>query len=467
MDLASLRPALLILLGAVCSWLIGQILPNARRKKELGSRLADLSAQTAELSGRIDPLLAVLLRTERLRLQGQRRNLNPIQPSFRAYADVIDSRMQSLSKRVSVARQLDRATLARDSWAEGPVSLGRLGEVDARLREIVLLLTQRDAPDGELDEAAARLAKLAAAMAADAEPVDTAGRLRAGFDSLRAYFLGSSPAGEAAEAAACLPSLFEAIHAQDDNRARLLFEQWLRGVGEPRAEIQLAGAEAVRSYDLLLKGGAPFGEDRMGKIHDELLLGLKLPSLDGALRLRRLVRQCAQGIFVEDVEGEIRAGRVAIALDPPKVYTDRLIRFSIRFTRAEINGAAALEAFQCVWTLPDGEGGTVRLTGWETARYFRTATEHSVRAEFLSANGHSIEGAALEVAVAPTTQPGGDRISPQGWLELAQFLIALVIPILAMSSSASNAEPWSLFVLGFTSDKIKEAIAGSGMARSA
>lgn len=467
MDIATLRPAALIFLGAVCSWLIGQILPNARRKKELGARLADLSAQTAELSARIDPLLAVLLRTERLRLQEMRRALKPVQPSFRAYADAIDVRAQSLARRVAVARHLDRVTLARDNWMAGPVSLGQLAEIDSHLREVALLLSQRDASDRDLDEAALRLTKLSAAMDSDAGPVDGQARLRASFDSLRAYFLASAPAGPAAQAAACLPSLFEAIRAADENQARLLFERWVRGVGEARAEIQLAGAEAVRSYDLLHKGGAPFEEARMRKIHEELLLGLKLPSLEGALRLRRLVRQCAQGIFVEDVAEELRAGRAGIVLDPPKVYTDRLIRLSVRFTRPEINGAAALEAFQCIWTLPDGEGGTVRLAGWETARYFRTVAPHVVRAEFLSAGGLPIEGAALESAITPSPQPSGDRISPQTWLELAQFLIALLIPILAMSRSASGAEGWSLFVLGFTSDKIKEAIAGSGMARSA
>ncbi len=463
MDLTTVFNAGLIFLGAVSSWMVGQILPNARRKKELEQRLADMSASTADLTGQIDPLLAVLLRTERLRLEERRRGLKPIQPSFRAYADALDARSQSLAKRVAVARQLDRVTLLRNNWLSGSANLAAASEIGSTLREISLLLSQRDVRDAEIDDASSRLAKVASALSATAPGAEASPRLRDSFESLRAYFETSVLDSAVQQAADCLPALFSALREGDDNAARDKFELWWKGVGDARAEIQLAGAEAVRAYDLLRKGGSPFDDARMSAIHAELLTALKLPSLDGALRLRALMRQSAQGIFVDDILDEIRGGRIQLEIDPPKVFANWLIRFSVRFQRPDMNGAAAREALQCVWTFPDGSGGAVQISGWTVARYFPGVGSHDVKVEFLQPNGLPVEGAGLTATVQSNAAPRAHWISPQGWLELVQFLIALIIPIAAITATAqTSVSGWSLFILGFTSDKIKEAIAGGG-----
>jgi hypothetical protein len=197
-------------------------------------------------------------------------------------------------------------------------------------------------------------------------------------------------------------------------------------------------------------------------------------ALDEAVRVadfraaRKAMREIADGVYREEVEDALKD-----KLRPPRVFlTQPTVReyspvvFAIQFHDPRMNDCEALDAIQCHWDF--GHLGLTE-TGWRVAHFFPKPDTYTVKATF-SMNGTPLkydDGAPVtidqKIQVEALARENQDRTRA----EIVQLAIVLLVALLGLLAGAREqlqkldflAAIVALFLLGFSADAIKTALA--------
>jgi hypothetical protein len=485
---ARLVAFLFALLGVVASYATGFWVPHLKRNQDLGRSLAQLGARIREIPIDLGSALEAGLRSEKLALDARRNAISTIWPSYRQLATELQGQIASLSTRVGLAERLSRESSALrelDRVSNSPLSRyveatekleaagtalrwpETAGEADAMMQKAAVLL---EAPSTEETESLARTlqAKIEKIRSRPVRPPQNLAPLLA--------ILENSEIGLSVEAVrrwarnhqidlpTALDLQLESVQKQNRNYTAERFRQWL-----PSSAIRFAPgiapllAEMERSREPLSGERllAWIEETGVGAIDVELTLceaGQDLsaaelavvqlpvrPSLAlAAATLQQIAHQKLHTAEME-VAAMLQEKRARIAVDREGLRVNEPIVLSLELELERLRAVAPQTKLVPTWKF----GEDRQLYGWTVTRYFTVAGDYPVRVE--------VAGVEFLRSLHIAAPAARDRNVAKQLL----FIGAGVLPVLiALVYRADDLSWMSMLTLGFTTDKIKEALAG-------
>lgn len=470
----------LLLLGGVCSLVLGMWIPNKLACIELLGRLDELAQKTRSISRKTDSALRVGVRVERLRLWELIRGLGMLSADGGEQLKRFQKSIDLLSTRIELVALLD--------------------EVAQRLE--ALRRKTSDAPPYLLDRAAGFLEE-ATRILKLAHPTES------GFQEARTAVqsadtildrLGEADPGLAKKLAAQIKLLRVEYHREKGViggretcrrlRTKLtdLFTVLKDGTYEDPVEITPARYHwinvsieklfVLRHY-IIRHDDTEADEARHERVkdcEDRLIKLLRLQSPYTLELARRLREEIEQDVFASDVAKELEEGRFSIKSEPLTARANAPVRLWLEFSDPRINHCAALRGFRCIW---DFRGGVGQEQGWEITHYFRNEKEAAYDIVLRTADGRTVASRSDEQMRfqprlrdhwwARITDPGR-WLSDRGKVETGRLLLALLIAILALVGGAReqlmklDVFPGlvAVLLLGFGADTVKNLFTRQG-----
>jgi hypothetical protein len=235
-----------------------------------------------------------------------------------------------------------------------------------------------------------------------------------------------------------------------------------------RLDRNLAKAELIRQFlQIYHVTENPQVRTQLDKQLERLLATLGLESWDAIHRARLLVRETQEGVYPDDL---VRAGHARVAqieIDPNAPMADDLIRFNARFNDPSLNTAAARQEFEGRWNFGHDD---YFESGWEPFHYFPRGGSFAVTFQFQSAGDDKPIQLSRTVRVTEVKQRWYERDRDRA--EIGRFVIALLPAMFALLAGAReqllkmdvSSALFAVFLLGFTSDSVKNLVSQSQQA---
>jgi hypothetical protein len=156
--------------------------------------------------------------------------------------------------------------------------------------------------------------------------------------------------------------------------------------------------ERIREYVDLVEGLAP-ANDLRNKItaREQVLLDfLERRSYEAMYEAQLLVRQMNDGYFSEDIQTEVKNGKLRIRTDHGEVRQFEPCEFRLEFLKAALNTAYARQEWICRWTFTLANGPRPQILteeGWVVTHYFQQGAEYDLKI-FIT---HEIDGVVLPI----------------------------------------------------------------------
>jgi len=445
-----------LILGGLCSLLLNNWVPNALNRADIKEQLGALANRTRDLSTHIDSRLRVLLRVERNRVAQLLKSRWTISAEF---ADVVKQsrdKIAMLNQQIDVAAQLDRARVDLEQAMRTKGLAASVDEADTELQKAADLLQRADPTKEDFDAAKAlivgasqRIVKMKE-LDADFEP-----KLRKKIDSLNQEFYPASPTVSAAltQLKTALGRVFTSFDKFRATTPLSSSDYWL-------VDLITEQLELVRLYQAYYDSTKtpPFPKQ------DDYIRFLQTDTIAGLRKAKLLLQQIKEVIFVEDIVAAIKDPSTKIVIEPSPME-DRLAKFSVRFSRAELNSAAALDVIPCEWDFGHDD---LTETGWEAYHYFPRGgePEYTVKATFLPPNAKPDDEPLFITTTAKVEREPRRVIGDRNLAEGLRLGIVLVIALIGLLAGAREQltkldllpAAVAVFLLGFGADTIKNLI---------
>jgi hypothetical protein len=183
---------------------------------------------------------------------------------------------------------------------------------------------------------------------------------------------------------------------------------------------------------------------------------------------RKAMLEIYQGVYREQVVAALKGKQPSpsIAVAQVKVRAFFPVQFAIQFPDRAMDNSEALDAIQCEWDFGHDE---FKEHGWWVTHYFPRPRTYLVKARF-SYGGQPIldaNNAPVEISETITAEAVPRVAQDRTRVELIQLGIVLLVALLGLLAGAREqlqkldllAATVALFLLGFTADSIKNAIA--------
>jgi hypothetical protein len=207
-----------------------------------------------------------------------------------------------------------------------------------------------------------------------------------------------------------------------------------------------------------------------------------------ALAQARLVlRQAEQGIFVKQLEEQLRQSKFRVQIDPEPIFTNDPATFRLVFNEDKFNDAAAREKLRCVWTFREEAKSATSAEAkappasademcdcWLATRFFETPGRRSASVQvYRGAVAIIPEPSKNQRVDGPSRVLFGVCRVRRKWirqrtqLELTQLAVALGVTMLSLVAGARDqiekldlaAGLVAVFALGFGADVMKNIVA--------
>ncbi|HWO37430.1 MAG TPA: hypothetical protein VNO32_52300 [Candidatus Acidoferrum sp.] len=166
--------------------------------------------------------------------------------------------------------------------------------------------------------------------------------------------------------------------------------------------------ERIREYVDLVEGLAP-ADNLRAKIvtrESDLLGFLGRRSYDAMYDAQLLVRQMNDGYFSDDIQTEVKNGKVRIRTDHGEVRQFEPCEFRLEFLKAALNTAYARQEWICRWTFTVTNGPRPQILteeGWTVTHYFQEGAKYNLKISIT----HEIDGTVLPIPYVDIF-PGGE-----------------------------------------------------------
>jgi hypothetical protein len=461
-----------LLLGGICSLLLGMWIPNKLARIELAGRLGDLAQKTRAISRKTDSALRVGVRVERLRLWETLRDLGMLAPDAAERLKLFERDIGVLSTRIELVALLDEVsqrleTLRAKTSGAPPTPLWKAGRF---LDEATRLL--KLARPTETDFQAAQVAARSAASLLDRlEEVDPhfAETLAARIHSLRVeYDAGSGDIGlrpKCGELREKLTDLFVILKDKTYESPAEISPSRYHWI-----DMSVEKLYVLRHYILRFEDtrADPARHDRVGQCEARLVELLRLQSPYTLDLARRLKEQIEQDVLTSDVLQQLDAGNVGIKTEPLTARPNEPVRLWLEFADPRFRHCAALSEFRCLWEF---QGSVGQEQGWEIVHYFRNEREARFHVHFTTSDGKPIGGTGAGSSGLQKSMPLLLQHRKRSWerwvVEGGRLALALLIAILALVGGAReqlmklDILPGlvAVFLLGFGADTVKNLFA--------
>ena len=372
-----------LLIGGMLSLLGSSVLPNMLKKVSFRKEIGDLANRTSGVSTRVDSYLRVLLRLERKKIDIALDDVGPLSLSTTERFDDVGIAIDRLSKRLTVAERLDEMWgRFEDACTTAPPSI--TDELDKILRLASHRLHSFALSDDDVNAANGFLDKAGASLAMLDDDGAQANLIAANFKQLKDR-LTSFPEAYYQDLKAVLPGIFDVLNSPFSDPKTIVHPMFFA------VDHAIAATQVALDYSMV-RATVPAGDKAhcvAGKTAKERLLEreCELIGLLGTLSwkslsaAKTLVQQMREGIYEEDVLGEIGKRRangekpVKVVFDTQKARPFSPIYFSISFDDPRFKGAAALNGLTFRWSFP----GELIEEGPKVCHYFQGDEHHGIR----------------------------------------------------------------------------------------
>jgi hypothetical protein len=483
----------LLALGAGISFLLRVSLPNMKRKRALKDQLAEINKQIPCLSGEVGSRLRTMLGSEWLALDELRKETFPIAPNYAEYAKRVDQGMPILSRKVAVAQRLQSALELHRALVNAGYAYKMLDDSERLIYDIARQVQKNVLSDDDwqaLNQALQRVETILDKPDQDQDAVVSALALR--WQALREHFGPRdaastlikgpwSPPQAVQDMKPVFDSLPKEFYAADLDE----FKRWSKGDDGTggNADLLVSSLEYVTFAETIV---TPNTVSQIWKEERD-----KMPDLLANVTTRKLfdVRDAqwrlAENIFKDDVKKALTLGQARLVVDPENPAENQRFRVSVRLPDPHLDESTARDQLNCRWTFTTTmQGSRILYKPWSRASIERVKHEQGWHAFHYFENGSVNVDISIEVfdgsdMVELGSNPRGEfpyvKVMPApNWtlreryartiLEMAQLAAALLIPLAALASSTVNGGGegrwWTLVVLGFGTDTIKNIISG-------
>ena len=450
---------LVLVAGAVVSFLGSVGLPNRLKRSEYRENLLRLAQRISGISHQVDSRLRVVVRVQRKRLSEQLESRTSISADLNRVFDQVSQGTASLEKQVRLAEEIDLAHYGLkllDAQGAGPSLLWSAEDSVWKAAEVISHIAPSDQELEQsqkyLDDATALMNRahgLDAAIAQGLSPRST--QLQA---ELKVFEL-TSVYKKIQDA---LPGVF----------ADLVVSAAPKTAEEcSRLDRNLAKAELLRQFlQIYHVAENPQVRPILDKQLERLLGELSLESWEAMRTGRLLVREMQEGVYPDDL---VLAARTSarIEIDPSVPVVNDLIRFTVGFGDPRLNGAAARLEFEGRWSFGHDNYSEI---GWEPFHYFPKAGPSSVHFRFQSAGDREPVTVSRNINVGEFGQPWYKR--DRNRAEIGRFAIALLPATFGLLAGAREqllkmdipSAMFAVFLLGYGSDSVKNVVSQSQQA---
>lgn len=455
---------LVLLFGAMFSYLSAVGLPNRLKRSEYREALAQLGQRITDISTLVDSRLRVMTRVQRKRLDALLGLRWAYSPDLTRIFGQVAPGLAALEKQVTLAKRID-------------VAHRRLQYLDTKNAPPSLLAAAEEA----VWKAAEEISQLSpddARLARSAEYLDTAFRLMAEADAEKL------DAAKIKELAQGLNPKYDQTTAdlksydQADVYTKTI-EPALAGIFTPVAasefETESIG-KAARLDQIIVKRDlvrqflqvyTASPEDFRTKLDAQLkrlLLALGLDSYKALRRARLLVRETREGVFPEDL-AKVGPDDAWIEIDPASPRANNPARFVIRFKDPAMNNAAATDECEGRWDF--GHDG-YEESGWSPVHYFPKSGTFNLSFRFRVPDGKE------DIVIRRSLDVGQEETSywwrrDRDRAEIARLIVTLLPAAFGLLAGAKEqflkmdevSAFLTVFLLGFSSDTIKNLVSQS------
>ncbi|MCU0572114.1 MAG: hypothetical protein MUC41_03880 [Syntrophobacteraceae bacterium] len=470
----------LLLLGGICSLVLGMWIPNKLACIELIRRLDELAQKTRSISRKTDSALRVGVRVERLRLWELLRDLGMLNADggeqlkrFEKDIDLLSTRIELVAFLDEVAQRLE--TLRRKTSDAPPHLLDRAAGF---LEEATRILKLVHPTESGFQEArtAIQSADTILDRLGEADP-ELARALAAQIKLLRTEYHGEKGVIGSRETCrrlrAKLTDLFAVLKDETyENPAEITPSRthWIN--------ISIEKLFVLRHYILRFDDtrADEARHERVKACEERLIKLLRLQSPYTLELARDLREEIEQDVLASDVIEELRAGRVSTKTEPLSAHANAPVRLWVEFGDPRFNHCAALKGFRCVWVF---RGTVGQEQGWEITHYFRNEKEATYDIELRTGDGRAVASKPDEqVRFHPRLRERwwarlidpGKWLGDRGKVETGRLMLALLIAVLALVGGAReqlmklDVFPGlvAVFLLGFGADTVKNLFTRRG-----
>jgi hypothetical protein len=448
--------------GALFSYLASVGLPNRLKRSEYHESLAELGQRIVGISSQVDSRMRVVVRVQGRRLARLLDSRKNISPDLTRVFNQVSQGLTTLEKQVSLAEQIDaahRRLKLLDTKGAPPSLLEETEEAVWKAAEEISQLNpeerELERSKGYLDRAASSMEKAEQYSKEFADKlVERASRIK---EELDPYLNDPLYADKIKPA---LGSVFDDLAAPATEPKTPEAAAWHDQI--------LIKRELVRQFLQIYHATQdPLIRPKLDAQLSRLLTTLGLESYKAMRHARLLVREAQEGIYREDL---LNAGKTErIEIDPAVPQTYDPVRFSLRFGDQRLNDAAARLEFEGRWEFGHG-ADRYRETGWDPVHYFPEDKTYDVTFCF----GGGAEGEALTLKREVTAKKQNDFWfkRDRDRAEAVRFCVTLLPAIVGLLSGAREqflkmdvpSALFAVFLLGFTSDTVKNLISKSQQA---
>lgn len=433
---------LVLTIGGVCSLLVGNFLPNWRRKSKVINRILDTARRVRALPDDINSQVRVRTRVDAQRLLDELRPRWTMSSDFLEFVKVQESEVDRLEQRVALLEEIgdriDSITAENECFA--PTYLTQAYDCLAAAQRLFATSRTNDAALAGARTAVDTARKILSDIRepSDAMRANAAARVATGIKSIKDPSVAAvlkivrNVSGwlteDYATAAAINADNFCAIDAAVTKLA--LIEDFVSAV---------ADADKTRNFAALLNS-------------------------DGyaAMRSARLMAlQLKQGITTEKITEAIKNNAFVLDIDPMTLDVAQPAMFRVVFGDEVLNTPAARFGITSEWNF----GDSLREKGWNVAHYYRERGDYEVKVQFFR------DGKAIAQSAPATVNVSRERerqwIGNQTWHDLLRLAIVVGLAILGLLAGAKDQIEKvdlipgliAVFTLGFSADQIKNVLA--------
>ena len=393
---------LFLALGGAFSLGLNSLLPNQARRLKAKDQLSKLGSQISNLSYALASRLRVLVGQELRLIKDRLRDLTWTSTDFSGEMQSIEQAMNRLGNRLQF---LDGLGTARTNFLRLqadvlPQSVNfAMEQIFEKIQEIgeksdpsdddvKMALTLISSIQGQLDggilgnnDFAKSLATRVTKLQSEFDP--TNGRIgkTKTCQRIRAAFPGPFTRLDSIVAASI-------VSAPDATTVRDYID----------IDERLFELERIREYVDLVEGLAP-ADDLRAKIQAreaDLVGFLERRSYEAMYAAQLLVRQMNDGYFNEDIQTEVKNGKVRIRTDHGEVRQFEPCEFRLEFLKAALNTAYARQEWICRWTFTVANGPRPQILteeGWVVTHYFQEGAQYNLKISIT----HEIDGTVLPI----------------------------------------------------------------------
>jgi hypothetical protein len=451
---------LVLVAGALFSYLASVGLPNRLKRSEYREDLGRLGQRIGGISHQVDSRLRVVVRVQCKRLNNLLNSRTNISPDLTRVFNQVSQGMAALEKQVALAEQIDAAhrrlqyldgkgappsllTAAEDAVWKAGEEIGQLSPEEAKLERSKACL---EAAAALMDKAEEYNEDFAKGLPARAKQIQTDLTPYVETPLYRNKLLPALPG--------ILADLTPPVDPPKTLEAAVRLDQSLTKRNLVRQFLQIHSAsqhpEILSNLDAQL---------------ERLIVALGLESYKAIRHARLLVREAQEGVYPDDI---VKAGAGArIEIDPVLPQTNDPVRFRIRFPEAKLNDAAARLEFEGCWNFGHNDYSE---SGWEPVHYFPRREHYDV--SFRCGRGTKGEEIKLTRRVSAVTETESWWKRDRNRAEVLRFSVTLLPAIVGLLSGAREQflkmDVWSalfaVFLLGFASDTVKNLVSHSEQA---